>query len=158
MAIVKKDIANVAMLAGWIYAVYIIIALLFTALNAYFLYYIDELAKKGCQCALGWHRTFMQVSLVVFILWELTMLVFRVQSRWLSIFMLAFGFIYIVVTRMFIHKIKQHSCMCAETRAFTILDYYNMAVIILLAVYAIVIVVGLLAGSVVAAHLKEQPK
>ena len=56
-------------------------------LNAWFLYYMDQLERDGCKCAQGWKMTFVQASLILFI--TIAILSFfinvNVKGRWFAV-------------------------------------------------------------------------
>lgn len=106
-------------------------------LNAWFLYYMDRLERDGCKCAQGWKRSFIQFSLMVFI--ALAVLSYFVNVRggkWFGIGLMlqAITIAYVLVTREFIHDIKEDHCLCAETPAFKVLNFVNIVQLLILGV------------------------
>jgi hypothetical protein len=117
----------------------LLLLLAWVAFNAYFLYYVDQLSRTGCQCALGWHRTFMEFSLVAFIIMTFVAMaapMLMLTSPWLRLAMLVLSVAYIIVARMFIHEVRQ----CAELRAFEVLNVWNWIQIALLVFQVIVFI------------------
>ena len=124
----------------------ITLSFLFIALNAWFLYYVEELKKQGCQCAMGWRRTFVQASLMVFLVFGVLGL-FMNWSRhfpWLVFLLNLISLAYIVVTREFIEQVKASHCTCAETDAFDVLNWLNMFQIIMLVAVVIMFIIALI--------------
>ena len=105
-------------------------------LNAWFLYYMDQLERSGCKCAQGWKRTFIQFSLIAFILMAVVSTFVNVDGHWFGIAVLfqALTIAYVIVTRSFIVEVKSDKCLCAETKAFRVLDIVNMIQLVLLGV------------------------
>jgi hypothetical protein len=124
---------------------FLILSLAVVVLNAWFLYYVDELKRRGCQCALGWRRTFMQASLMVFILMGILGFVmdWKKHFLWLAALFNLITIAYVIVTREFINDIKGSSCKCAETDAFEVLGIVNIIQIFFL-VLAVVALLGML--------------
>lgn len=106
----------------------------FAVLNAWFLYYIEQLKEHGCQCAIGWRRTVMQASLTVFV-FSAAISLLGLSMGWnhnntllsviLSVVLLSVSVTYIVITRQFIEHIEEIKCTCAQTRAYDVLHWFN---------------------------------
>lgn len=116
-----------------------IFELLWVLLNAWFLYYVEELKLHGCACALGWKRLFIMASLVVFI----AVLIVSTFFRWetvvpglVPVYVLV-ALSYVIVARMFIDDIKRAHCKCAEGEALTALNIVNVVQIIGIVVTAV---------------------
>ena len=97
-------------------------------LNAYFLYYVYQIEATGCKCALGWRRSFLEVSLALFVVVGIVGLVVDWQDHFMWLAALYNGLIiaYIFVTREFINDMRAHTCKCAQTEAFDILNVVNI--------------------------------
>jgi hypothetical protein len=124
----------------------LLIGLVLIGLNVWFLYYVDNLEKSGCQCAVGWKRSFMEVALVVLILVQILTLVldWRVNYVWLSLVFQVLFIFYLLVTRSFIKSVESDDCKCAETRALWWLNFINILQLIGLAVTYILVFITIL--------------
>lgn len=121
----------------------LVVAALFVALNAIFLYYVYGLAKHGCKCALGWRRSFIEVSLVLFVaLGAAGLLGFSTDGNvGLSVLVMALSVAYVLVTRQFVDHVREHECECAQSPVFNVLNVVNLVQIVVLAVVALLVVV-----------------
>ena len=113
-------------------------------LNAYFLYYTYQLDKPGsaCLCSLGWRRSFIEASLLMFVVVGIVGLVVDWEDHFLWLSALYYGVIvaYLLVTRDFIRKMEHTQCGCAESRAFQLLNVVNVVGLFVLgvAIFALV--------------------
>jgi hypothetical protein len=125
----------------------ITLSFLIIVMNAWFLYYIEQIKAHGCSCAYGWRRTFVQASLIVFIVLGIVGLLFnwRKNVPLLGLLLSLLSLAYIVITRQFIHQVKKAHCECAETEAFVVLDWLNFFQIVLLAAVVFLLVLSLIA-------------
>jgi hypothetical protein len=107
------------------------------ALNGWFLYYVDQLEKRGCKCALGWRRSVMEGSLALFVLAAIVGLFvdWRVHFPILALMYMAVVLTYVFVARDFITQIKSTHCDCAEADAFKVLDVVNWIQLFFVAVF-----------------------
>ena len=116
--------------------VFAVLVVTMIALNMWFLYYVEQLKAKGCKCALGWRRTFIQASLFLFIALAIVGLFVNWKNyfMWLNLAVTVIFIAYVVITREFIIDVKSASCKCAETAAFKTLDVVNILQIALMVV------------------------
>ena len=121
----------------------VVMTLIGLALNAYFLYYVDQLRRGGCACADGWKRSFMEASLVFFIVWAVVSMFTRVTATWLMLVTTLVMLAYVVVARMFIEDVKRNDCRCAENNAFAFLNVWNWIQIAMLMVYVVLVLLFL---------------
>ena len=112
-------------------------------LNAYFLFYIYQIEKEGCKCSLGWRRTFIEVSLGLFVLMGILGLAvdWGEHFAWLSALYNGLIIAYIVVTRDYINEIRSHHCQCAQKKAFEVLNVVNIIGLFLLGVALLGVVI-----------------
>ena len=138
----RNDAAAVAALK----VVVLLAGLGMIALNAWFLFYVDRLEKRGCKCAMGWRRRFIEVSLLLFVIMQAIGLFVNWQDHflWLSLAYQLLYISYVFVTREFIQEMKSSACECAETEAFEWLDVVNIIQIALLALALVVVLSGVL--------------
>jgi diacylglycerol kinase len=135
-----SDSASDTVMFGLILAIPIIMLLL----NAWFLYYIYELKRRGCNCAIGWRRNFIELYLVLFFLAIVLALVLPTeQAKWVSLTMSILLFVYVVVTRQFIDQMDQTNCTCAQTDAFSWLNVINWIMIVVIIFSFVVSVLAL---------------
>lgn len=126
-----------------------LVSILMIVLNVWFLYYVEQIKAQGCSCALGWRRTFMQASLIAFVVFGIAGMFERLGKTFpiLGLLLGLLSIAYIVVTRQFIHEIKRSHCQCAETKAFEVLDYLNAFQMFLLVVLAFLLVVSIVSAA-----------
>jgi hypothetical protein len=127
---------------AFVRVIFFVLSLGMIALNAWFLYYVDQLEKRGCKCAFGWRRQVMEGSLALFIIMSIVSLFVDWAGHFplLSILYMAVLFMYIVVARGFISQMKETHCECAETDAFRVLDVVNWIQLYFVAVVVLAIV------------------
>ena len=116
--------------------VFLLLNLGIVVLNAYFLYYVYQIEESGCRCALGWRRSFIEVSLGLFVIMGIVGLVVDWEDHfmWLSALYNGLIIAYLFVTREYINDMKSHHCDCAQTKAFGVLNVVNIIGLFLLAV------------------------
>lgn len=123
----------------------VVVSLFMLAINAYFLYYMDRLERDGCKCSQGWKRTFIEISLIVWLTSAVINIFVDLNSTWfwigpiIQLIILA----NIFVTRAFIIQIKSGNCECAKTKAFRILNIVNIVQLVLLAIALLSVIVTL---------------
>lgn len=129
-------------------AIMILLPLAMLVINAYFLYYMDRLERDGCRCSMGWKRTFIEASLIVWMVAVVVQLFMSIESTWFWIGPLVQIIILanIFVTRSFISQIKSEHCKCAETKAFKMLNIVNAVQLGLLAAALAILIINLLAS------------
>lgn len=108
----------------------------FFALNVWFLTYVYELEKKGCKCAMGWRRQFMEFTLALIVLLTIVGLFINWPANfmWLALAYQALIIVYIFVTRGFINDMNESRCDCAHTDAFKWLNVVNIIQLVYLAI------------------------
>lgn len=113
-------------------------------LNSYFLYYVYQIDADGCDCALGWRRSFIEASLVLFVVMGIVGIVVDWEDHfvWLSAIYQGLIIAYIIVTREFINEMRSHACRCAQTRAFEVLNVVSIIGLFLLGVSLLALVCG----------------
>jgi hypothetical protein len=125
--------------------IFLLLNLGMIVLNAYFLFYVHKIERDGCKCALGWRRSFLEVSLVLFVLMGIVSLVVDWEDHfmWLSALYNGLIIAYLFVTREFINDMRSQSCQCAQTKAFEVLNIVNIIALFLLAamLFGLVLVV-----------------
>lgn len=124
-----------------------IIALIFFALNCWFVYSIDKLQKVGCKCAEGWRRSFIEFMLAVFIVLFIAGLIFPVGKYMIGILAVVYFALvvaYIVITRQFIDSMHDTNCTCADTNAIWWLGFVNIAQIIFLFMVVLFMLIAIL--------------
>lgn len=122
--------------------VVLLISIGFFALNVWFLTYVYELEKKGCKCALGWRRQFMEFTLGLIIILTIVGLFINWPAHfvWLALAYQALIIVYIFVTRGFINEMNDSKCVCARTEAFKWLNIVNIVQLVYLAlIFAIIL-------------------
>ena len=127
-----------------------LLALIFFALNVWFLYAVDKLRKGGCQCAESWRRNFIEFMLAVFVILFIAGLVFPVNKYMVGILgLIYFGLVvaYILITRQFIDSLYASHCTCAETDAIWWLGLINIVQIVFLFLGVLFALLGLLFHS-----------
>ena len=128
-----------------------ILALVFFALNCYFLWFVDHIGKSGCKCAESWRRKYIEFMLAVFVILFLVGLLFPVNRYMVGILSLVyFGLVvaYIVITRQFIDSMSSARCTCAtDSNAFWWLGAINTLQIIFLFIAVLFALMGLLFAS-----------
>jgi TRAP-type mannitol/chloroaromatic compound transport system permease large subunit len=107
--------------------VFVVIGLGMIALNSWFLYYVDQLERSGCKCAMGWRRSVMEAALALFVLAALVGLFVNWQTHFplLALLYMSIVLTYIFVARNFIMEIKETHCDCAQSDAFKVLNVVN---------------------------------
>ena len=117
------------------------------AVHVWFLWFLSELERHRCACALTWHRRVMQVAITLLVLLNvLTLLgLLLAPSPWWALAIMALELTYVVTTRLFVQHVKATPCACAaHARAFRVLDLFNLFMIAWLAVSAGAAVAGAL--------------
>ncbi|GAX85682.1 hypothetical protein CEUSTIGMA_g13096.t1 [Chlamydomonas eustigma] len=126
MMSIGQDGKNVGIAPKVVYGLVLALSVVMLILNAWFLYYVYELEKRGCKCALGWRRTFIEVYLALFFLSIVVGFFLSVDGgKWMALAMSILLLVYVVVTRQFIDQMRQTHCTCAETDAFNWLNIIN---------------------------------
>lgn len=96
------------------------------ALNAAFLYYMEQLEHNGCRCAQNWRRSFAEASLALFVILGLADIFgFSMSNAWLSMMSALLFVAYVVITRQFIHLVQHTHCSCAQSTTFNVLNVVN---------------------------------
>lgn len=128
------------------------------ALHIWILYYIIQLQKSNCECALGMKHKIIRAYLSVMIPLNLLMLTFQIMrsstlASWIkghpttttSIYtlILLIKAIYIAIVFMYIRELKETKCDCSVHNARTALEMLNYLAII---VVSILIIGGVLMG------------
>ena len=124
-----------------IVAVFVILDIARIVLNAFFLYYTYHLQKSGCSCAMNWRRTFMEVSLFIFVLLGLLRLFGMRRNVWVDMFDAILFVTYVVITRQFLLMMKRSQCYCARNKTFKWLDIINYLQIVMLCLLLLIHVI-----------------
>ena len=124
-----------------------VLASVVIALNSWFIYYMHELKKNGCKCALSWRRTFIEACLVIQIALSVTSLFVNFGATKYHLYVLvainAINLAYVIVARQFIHNVKHGDCKCADAKALTVLNWYNWFQIVSLIVGIVITFVAI---------------
>ena len=126
-----------------------LLAFAMIVLNTWFLYYVEQIKMHGCTCAMVWQRTFMQASLIMFIVLG-TIGLFVNWSRhfaWLALLVNLLAITYVFVTRSFIFEIEKTDCKCAETAAYEVIGWLNVFQIAMLVLALVAVMLALIVGS-----------
>lgn len=137
-----KTASSSAMLPVIMFFKILMLTLAFTMflLNAWFLYYVEELKKSGCACALGWKRTFVQASLFVFLVTFVVGFFVDWRSyKAIAFLMFLLTVAYLIIAREFIMQVKDAHCKCAQNDAFEVLSWVNFIQIVLFVVYLVLV-------------------
>ena len=131
-----------------IFAVLVNVA--FILLNAWFLMYVYELEKRGCKCAIGWRRSFMELMMAVYVVMGVVTC-FGPVAPVVSLLLAPLSLIYVIVTRQFINQMDSTACTCAETEAFKVLNVINWIqigfLVLVFVLVALTLVASLTAGG-----------
>jgi hypothetical protein len=134
--------------------VLILLPLLFIALHAYLLYYVEQLRRTGCKCADGWQRKVIEASLIFFIVsFVVGFFVQGMPAVCLVVLNQVVALTYIVVARWFIEKMRETHCACAETRAFDVLNWWNAVQITCIMLAVVITVIALFSARPAGAGL-----
>ena len=126
-----------------------LLAFAMIVLNTWFLYYVEQIKMHGCTCAMVWQRTFMQASLITFIVLG-TIGLFVNWSRhfvWLALLVNLLAITYVFVTRSFIFEIEKTHCKCAESAAYEVIGWLNVFQITMLVLALVAVMLALVVGA-----------
>ena len=144
----KKYVRSRHNMSAIIRTVFVVLSLVFFALNVWFLYFIDHLDNRGCQCAEGWRRKFIEFMLAVFVLLFLIGLFFPIGKYMGGIVALVYFALvvaYIVIVRQFIESLTTSGCKCAtDTNAFWWLSAINILQIVVLFLAVLLMLMAIL--------------
>ena len=95
----------------------VVIAIMLVGINSYIIYFLHELEKKGCKCALDWQRNgimFLTSIYVIVILLQWTMgnKLSKQHNNWVRITILSVMFANIVLIYQYIYVLYKEQCHC----------------------------------------------
>ena len=104
----------------------VVLSLAMIALNAMFLYYMDQLKRDGCKCAMNWRRMFAEGTLALLVVVGLAdMFGYNITNVWVRMLTAVVFVSYVVITRQFIHMVQETHCSCANSKTFAVLNIVN---------------------------------
>lgn len=121
------------------------------AFAIWFLIYLTDLEKKGCKCALTWHRQALVAFLIISIIVAFATLFTAPKSPvrvLMSMIMLPISISYIVISLVYIMQLKKENCECSKDPARTTIEVFAW---IGVALAGLVLLLSLLALGVGAA-------
>jgi uncharacterized protein YacL len=123
----------------------VIVFIVNVAFSAWFLTYLTALEKKGCKCALTWHRQAMMAFIIISLIVSFGMLFTEPNSplRMITnIIMLPISISYIVISLVYIMQLKKENCECSKDPARTTIEVFAW---ISVALAGLVLLLGVLA-------------
>ena len=108
-------------------AAQVFVFLINVAFSAWFIAYLTALEKKGCKCALTWHRKAM-IALIMISLVVAFGTLFTEQNSTLrtvsGVVMAPINIAYIVISLIYIMQLKKENCECSKDPARTTIEVF----------------------------------
>lgn len=139
-------------------------------LNIFVLIYLDHLEKIGCECAKDWRKTYIFVYLIISLIYGFSLgLLYgltktALPSKAVNIMeyiimaatgiMTIAGILYIIFALQYIYRLRDMKCSCAKN---LIRDIWEIVLYIQIALFALGIVLILVAGFTVKDFIQKIP-
>lgn len=111
-------------------------------IDIWIIYYLINLQRANCVCALGWRHTFVLFFWVASMLYTVAH-VFRVQpvigNMQLAVFMIAFSALNIWVVLSYISKLEREKCKCSEDIARDVIKVITIVRLFVYAFFAVIL-------------------
>ena len=126
----------------------VVLSLIAAALDGWLLYYLVELQKKACICALGWRWYFLVVFFVLALLNIGMALLTGTKGRSylpdvLQTLLGIYGIFIIYVILSYVHKLKKESCKCSEGIAREVLQAVAIVqIVVIVLLFVAVLTMG----------------
>ena len=123
-----------------------IITFAMICVNVYLMWYLYELEKNGCKCAMNWRRTLIMFIIGFWIVLELSNLmhlksIYNItHSHWFLILSFVLTLVNVIIIYQYIKMLDTEDCKCSKSsakgilEAIAILDTIMYILIILIAI------------------------
>jgi hypothetical protein len=120
--------------------------LLLIGFSTWFLVYLFMLSKKGCKCALTWHRQALITLIFIAVGSQVILKLLPQFSVVINILIAPLTMTFIVISLVYIFKLKKLKCHCSEDPARTTIEVLDWIVISFTA-FALLVSVPILLGN-----------
>lgn len=134
--------------------VFALLAILSTLLIAilllylYLLNYIYKLERIGCECSADWRRNFIKYYIITIFVLVIASFFMGPNIKYLAPLTFAANIVFIIIIYQYVNKLKREKCACADGTERKVLEYFNYAQIIMLAIAILNLIVKLISIKV----------